>query len=199
MTPPWSFISRWFLYSLRCWRVVKLREALLREQWRFGVAAMNGLKVTALGRLSKRLKSLRAVPARPCSLAACSRKNTTKAACKSSKNLHLSQKSLRIGRCWGGKRAGGWLSVVLVQQRIKKGDLWISGRLKEKEWVEWKKWKYFVEFLGSFFLLSVAPGFLWFQPVTKKQALLGGLGCFQWKLFMSIIQNTFSTNWFGIS
>lgn len=73
------------------------------------LAAMSGVKVTALGRLSKLLKTLRAVPARPCSLAACSRQTSRNAACKS---LHL----LGIG----GKREAGvgrellWLSVVLI-------------------------------------------------------------------------------------
>lgn len=110
MTPLELYI-RVIFDSLRCWWVFRLREALLREQGRFGVAAMNGLKVTALGRLSKQLKTLRAVPARPCSLAACSRKNARKAACKS---LHLIQKNRWKWEMLRWERELVWLSAVLV-------------------------------------------------------------------------------------
>lgn len=89
---------------------------------------MNGVKVTALGRLSKQLQTLRAVPARPCSLAACSRKKTRNAARKSLYFIQIGRNGIPgKGEAEVGRELVG-LSVVLIYWRIRKGSsgMWLE-------------------------------------------------------------------------
>lgn len=157
---------------------------------------MNGVRVPALVRLSKQLRALRAVPARPCSLAACSLKKTRNAACKS---LHF----IQVGGKWEMLRWEeswcGWVLFLFISE-LNKGVGECGWEIEEARVNRMKEMEILCGISGFNLVLyfcCVSSTGLFVTPSCKKmQSLLGRLS--MKTAFMSIIQNAFSTNWFWL-